>query len=194
MKSRDEKRIVKEQPLTYDDYAQLDDGKRYELVAGTLELMTPAPTPKHQVISSQMLTLLMNSCKEDYMIFASPIDLILADTEVRQPDLVIIHRSKMDMITHRGIEGVPDLVVEILSPHSVKRDKLSKLKTYENYAIPEYWIVDPANETLEQYRLFETRYELLNVYERDETVQSELLPCAKITFGRIVDAAANLPG
>ena len=193
--TRDDKRVIKEQPFTYDDYAQLpDDGKRYELADGMLELMTPAPTPKHQVISNEMQNVLTNSCRSEYIILASPVDLILSNTEVRQPDLVMVQRSKIDIITRRGIEGIPDLVAEILSPHSVKRDKQSKLKVYEKYEIPEYWIIDPGNESLEQYVLSDNQYELLNVYEREEIVQSDRLPCVSFTMAQIVDAAADIPG
>ena len=197
MKARDDKQkpIINEQPATYDDYARLpDDGKRYELADGVLELMSPAPTPKHQVISNQIQNLLTNSCQTEYIIFASPVDLILSHTEVRQPDLVMVHRSRIEIITRRGIEGIPDLVAEILSPHSVKRDKQSKLKVYAAYQIPEYWIIDPAHESLEQYVLKDGKYELLEVFDREETVRSERLPCVSFTMGQVVDAAAGLPG
>lgn len=194
MKSRDSKPIIKEGPVTYDDYAQLDDGKRYEIADGVLELMSPAPTPKHQVISTKILATLMESCQLEYIIFASPIDLILSDTEVRQPDLVIVPRNQMEIITKRGIEGIPSLVGEILSPYSIKRDRFHKLKVYAQYQIPEYWIIDPANEVLEQYALEGHDYQLLNVYSREDTVQSEQLPCASFTMGQILDAAADLPG
>lgn len=195
MKSREEKPIVKEQPATYDDYANLpDDGNRYELADGVLELMTPAPTPKHQIISSQMQAVLTNSCQSDYFVFASPIDLILAPTEVRQPDIVMVHRSRLHIVTRRGIEGAPDLVGEILSPHSVKRDKQQKLRAYAKYKIPEYWIIDPGNEALELYLLSGDKYELSAIYERDDTVQSDRIPCVSFTLAQIVDAARELPG
>lgn len=195
MKPRDEKPIVKEHPATYEDYANLpDDGKRYELADGVLELMSPAPSPKHQAISNQIQTILTINCQSEYIIFASPIDLILSPVEVRQPDIVMVHRNHIGIITHRGIEGVPDLVAEILSAHSVKRDKHSKLLAYAKYQIPEYWIVDPANEALEQYVLSGDRYELLAIYEREETVRSDRLSCVSFTMGQIVDAAADLPG
>ncbi|XID91983.1 Uma2 family endonuclease [Paenibacillaceae bacterium WGS1546] len=83
---------------------------------------------------------------------------------------------------------------EILSPYSVKRDKQRKLVAYAKYRIPEYWIVDPANEALEQYILAGDRYELLSVYEREETVRSDSLPCATFTMSQIMDAARDLPG
>lgn len=194
MKSREDKPIIKEQSATYEDYAKLDDGKRYELADGVLELMTPAPTPKHQLISNQLQTIITNSCQQKYIIFASPIDLILSNKEVRQPDLVMVHRNNIEIITSRGIEGVPDLVAEILSPHSIKRDKQSKLKVYAAYGIPEYWIVDPPHEALEQYVLVDGRYELLHVFDREETVHSDRLPCVSFTMGQIADAAAGIPG
>lgn len=197
MKPNDKKPIIKEQPATYDDYAQLpDDGKRYELADGVLELMTPAPTPKHQVIVTNIFTLLSNTCQSEYILFVSPIDLILSNMEVRQPDLAMVHRSRLDIITRRGIEGIPDLVVEVISPHSVKRDKQNKLRTYAAYRIPEYWIVDPAHESLEQYVLSEAdnRYELDTVYDREETVQSDRLPWVSFTMAQVVDPAAGLPG
>lgn len=195
MKKQDDKPIIREQPVTYDDYARLpDDGKRYELADGVLELMSPAPTPKHQAVSFQLQTTLTNSCRSEYIVFASPIDLILSPTEVRQPDIVMVHRNRLHIVTRRGIEGAPDLVAEIVSPYSVKRDRKHKLTVYAKYGIPEYWIVDPANEALEQYVLSGERLELLAIYEREETVQSDRLPCVSFTIGQIVDAAADLPG
>ncbi|GAA0368241.1 Uma2 family endonuclease [Bacillus horti] len=201
MKPTKRKTKVKENSLTYHDYANLsNDGNNYELVDGALELMTPSPTPKHQLVSFYMQKVLTDSCLSYYIVLSSPVDLILSDTEVRQPDLVMVHRDRISMISKRGIEGVPDLVVEILSPHSVKRDKQSKLKSYAKHQIPEYWIVDPANEALEQYMLTnnekskaERHYELINVYDRTETVQSERLSCVSFTVAQIVEPASELP-
>jgi len=195
VKKKSESRpIIREHPVTYDAYAAMpDDGQRYELDDGVLELLS-APTPKHQIVSSQMHFLLTSSCHSEYLVLASPVDLILSPTEVRQPDLVMIHRSKLDIITARAIEGIPDLVVEIVSPHSVKRDRQRKRKVYEAYRIPEYWIVDPANASLEQYLLAGEKYELANLYDREETVLSARLPCVEFTMGSILEAAQGVPG
>lgn len=196
MKPRKEDPLVCEQSFTYDDYANLpDDGTRYELSDGTLELMTPAPSPKHQMISNKLQNLLTTSCESDYYIFTSPIDLILSQKEVRQPDLVMVHRSKISIITQRGIEGAPDLVAEIISPHSVRRDRYSKRIVYAQYGIPEYWLIDPANQALEQFLLTEAnKYELAMLYELEDTVRSERLPCVSFTMKQITEAAAGLPG
>lgn len=146
------------------------------------------------MINSQLQSVLTSSCQSDYIDFASPVDLILFPTEVRQPDIVMVHRDQIAIITRRGIEGVPDLTAEILSPHSIKRDKHSKLHTYAKYGVPEYWIIDPANEVLEQYKLTEGRYHLNNLYEKEETIHSDRLSCVSFTIGQILAPAAGLPG
>jgi Uma2 family endonuclease len=70
---------------------------------------------------------------------------------VFQPDLVYLSAGKKNIITERGIEGVPDLVVEVISPSNNYSDRYEKKNRYQQFGIAEYWIVDPANETLEIY-------------------------------------------
>lgn len=182
--------IIRESGLTYDDYASLDDGKRYELVEGQLELMSPAPTVTHQLVSLEIQKKLLQTCESDYMILNAPIDIILSRTEVRQPDLVLIHRKRLDIVSKRGIEGAPDLVIEILSPSTLKRDKLDKLITYAKFHVTEYWIVEPELGFLEQYVLQEGRYELINIFQEDELVTSPNVPCISFTMSSIMD---NIP-
>lgn len=184
------KDVLKESQLTYDDYASINDGNRYELVQGQLELMSPSPSTIHQLILSELDDLISLHCKADYFIFFAPIDMILSKHEVRQPDLVLVSRKRIGILTKRGIEGSPDLVVEILSPNSLKRDKIDKLKTYEHYKIPEYWIVDPNHRSLEQYLLKNGRYEIINIFQDDETVHSPTIKCISFTMKQIMD---NLP-
>jgi len=163
-------------------------------VNGVLEAMTPAPSPRHQSVCLMIHHVLMNTCSSDFFIFAAPIDLILSDSDVRQPDLVMVRRSNASILTRRGIEGVPDLVAEVLSAYSARRDRHGKLRTYAKYAVPEYWIVDAANRCLEQYVLADGgRYELHQVYLENDPVQSERLPCVSFTMARILEAAEGLP-
>lgn len=178
--------VVREQRLTYEDYANLDDGNRYELVDGQLELMSPGPSVTHQMVSAKLQFALTESCGDDYFVVSAPIDLILSASEVRQPDLVLIHRSRLDILSKRGIIGIPDLVAEILSPSTMKRDKLDKLRVYAQYQIPEYWIIDHNSRVLEQYTLGSTHFELVNLYQEDEQVQSEILPRVSFTMNEIM--------
>jgi Uma2 family endonuclease len=195
MKDQKKNHIVRERPLTYDDYANLpDDGNRYELVDGVLELMSPAPTSQHQMISHEIEEKLKQTCQKDYVIFHAPIDVILTDTITRQPDVVLVHYDRFSQVVRkRGIVGVPDLIVEILSPSSVKRDRESKMRSYEKCGVPEYWIVDPANEALEQYVLDGDRYPLPKIYESEDTVQSDRVQCASFTMKEILENIPEIP-
>lgn len=179
---------IKEQPVTYDIYAQLpDDGARYEVLNGTLEMMSPGPSATHQTVSRELQFVFMQSCRSDYVIFGAPFDVILSETNVLQPDLLMIHRSRLHIVTERGIAGAPDLVVEIASPGSRSRDKVKKMKIYAEHGVPEYWIVDPVSRTLEQYRQADTGaiYELHNLFEGNDTVVSDKLPCISFAISAI---------
>ncbi len=192
MKPKKQSDLIAETPVTYETYASLpDDGNRYEVAGGRLELMSPAPSPTHQSVSYELHALLKSGCRQDYFIFSAPIDVVLSETEVRQPDVVMIHRSRQSQITKRGIFGSPDLVAEITSEHSRRRDKVHKTKVYAKYGVPEYWIVDLTNFTLEQYVLRESgMYELIEVYAEDEPVRSERLACVSFSMA---DLTRDLP-
>lgn len=178
---------VKEQPVTYEMYAEMpDDGNRYEIFEGKLEMMSPGPSPAHQAINRELGFLLMQSCRNEYEIFYAPIDIILSETTVVQPDILMVHHTRKQIITRRGIEGPPDLAVEILSPSSHKRDKLTKRDLYAKFGVSEYWIIDASNQTLEQYQLIEEGYyKLVDLYEGTDVVTSNRLRCVSFTVSEI---------
>ena len=182
---------VKEQPVTYDIYASMpDDGMRYEVLDGVLEAMSPSPTATHQTIIGE-LHLLMQRCKSEYLIYLAPLDVILSHRNVLQPDLLLVHRSRADIVTERGVEGAPDLVVEILSPSSRARDKVVKMKIYAKHGVPEYWVIDTGVRTLERYVLTEAGiYELRDLFEENSAVSSDKLPCVSFVVG---DLFSDLP-
>jgi len=181
--------VIKESPVTYDLYANMmDDGNRYEVADGVLELMSPAPTTTHQMLIYKMVSSLEAGCGNGFIILLSPIDVILSDTEVRQPDIVMIHRTRMAIISDRGINGSPDLVVEIMSEHSRRRDKIQKRIAYAKYGVTEYWLVDLSNFTLEQYVLDGDRYELVEVYAEDDAINSQTVPCASFSMNGLVQS------
>ena len=149
--------------LTYRDYAALpDDGRRYELHDGELS-MTPAPGTRHQRAIGALHVLLRAHVEAHRLgeVFLSPVDCILSDTTVVQPDLVYLDLTRADLVTERAIEGPPTLVVEILSLSTTRIDRVRKRELYAQYGIPYYWIVDPVAGTLEAYGLSEGRYSLL---------------------------------
>jgi Uma2 family endonuclease len=171
--------LIKESGWTVDDYYQLpEDGHQYEIIRGQLELQ-PSPTTTHQRMSQRLERTLMDSCENDYIIMHAPVDVILSKNEIRQPDILMIHRSREAIIEVHAVVGPPDLVIEILSPNSAKRDRTVKKESYAEFGVPEYWIVDPFNLTIEQYVLTSKNhpYELINIFDSADTVTSLRLPC-----------------
>jgi Uma2 family endonuclease len=140
-------------PFTYDDYLALpDDGKRYEVIEGDLST-TPAPSPKHQDIVLSLSSALRAFVKQHSLgkVYVSPIDVALSLIDIVQPDILFVAKDRMHVVAKRNIVGIPNLIVEILSPTSRERDCVEKLALYERYALPEYWIVDPENETVQTF-------------------------------------------
>ena len=148
--------------LTYDDYAALpDDGRRYELHEGELSV-TPAPSPGHQDGVLELAIVVREHVKTRGLgkVYIAPIDCILSDTTVVQPDVVYVDATKLDLITSRGIEGPPTLVIEILSPSTAQIDRRTKMALYAKFGVPHYWIVDQDARRIEAYGLAERGYQL----------------------------------
>ena len=148
--------------LTYRDYAALpNDGRRHEIYDGELSV-TPAPSPWHQDVVLNLATLLRAHVAELGLgkVFVAPIDVILSDTSVVQPDVVYVATDRLALITRLGIEGAPTLVVEVLSPSTTVSDRHTKMQLYARHGIPWYWLVDPDARTAEVYRLERGVYEL----------------------------------
>ncbi|MBK5278254.1 MAG: Uma2 family endonuclease [Bacteroidia bacterium] len=141
--------IDKTKEWTVDDYLLLGEMKTpCQLINGEL-IMSPAPTPNHQRVARKIFKIL-DSANLLGEIFFSPIDLYIDSKNVFQPDLVYLSDSKAHL-TKRGIEGPPDLIVEIISPSNSYTDRNQKKDSYLRFGVKEYWIVDPGNETIEIY-------------------------------------------
>jgi Uma2 family endonuclease len=148
--------------LTYEDYAALpDDGRRYEVHDGELSV-TPAPGTPHQEVSGNLNEVLRAHVRERGLgrVLYAPLDVILADTTIVQPDLIHVDPSRDAFVTQRGIEGPPTLVVEIISPSTARIDRVTKTQLYARYGVPYYWIVDPDARAIEAYALAEGGYRL----------------------------------
>lgn len=171
--------------LGYEDFARIPaDGKRYEVLDGEL-YVTPAPSPMHQRWSKRLLRRL-----EDYFeprslgeVFDAPIDLILAEHDIVEPDLLIV--ANPDQISKRGIEGVPLMVVEILSPSTRAQDRAVKMRRYAECGIPHYWIADPDAETLECFRLERGAYRLVAEASAPATLAHPDWPDLTIDLGAL---------
>jgi Uma2 family endonuclease len=171
--------MIKETGWTVEEYYELpEDGNQYEMVMGKLELQ-PSPTTTHQRVSRRIERTLEDTCDAEYIIIHAPVDLIMTDRTIRQPDILMIHRSRESIIEERGIVGPPDLVVEILSPSTAKKDRTLKKEEYAKFGVPEYWVVDFAHQTIEQYTQMKPGkpYDLQAVYSAEEKLKSSRLTC-----------------
>jgi Uma2 family endonuclease len=163
---------------TYSYYAALpDDGNRYEIIDGAL-YMAPAPNPWHQEVSGEFFFYLRTYIKSAGLgkVLAAPIDVELSPKNVVQPDMVVILNANLDKIKKTRIVGVPDLVVEIASPSTVKQDRNRKLRAYAGAGIPEYWIVDPEACTIEVLTLEGGTYHLLGNFSGQTPLRSMVVP------------------
>jgi Uma2 family endonuclease len=136
-------------PLTVEHYRNLPEtGPRYQLVDGDLH-MAPAPNRFHQEISRNLEFLLMKYLEEHPVgvLYHAPFDVYLTETDVFQPDILIVLNEHRHILTEVGAEGCPDFVVEILSPKTRRLDLENKTRTYARVGVQELWIIDP--ETLE---------------------------------------------
>ncbi|MEM9340023.1 MAG: Uma2 family endonuclease [Bacteroidota bacterium] len=140
--------IDRSREWTVNDYLKLEEGLLAQLIDGSL-IMSPAPSINHQRVIGKLFKILDGLSSGEAIL--SPVDLYLNNQNVLQPDLVFISNEKKAIITDRGIEGVPDLIVEVISPSNSFIDRNTKKRKYLQFGVTEYWIIDPANKTLEVY-------------------------------------------
>ena len=164
--------------LEYRDYAALpNDGRRYEIHDGELSV-TAAPSPRHQDVVLNVATVLRAHVSERGLgrVFVAPIDVILSDTSIVQPDIVYVATDRLALISGRGIESAPTLVVEVLSPSTTVSDRNTKMQLYARHGIPWYWVVDPDSRTTEVYGLEGSGYELAARVAGDEPLSASPFP------------------
>ena len=167
--------------ITYEEFAKMDfpddDPFLYELINGEL-VRKNAPSGEHQFAQSKLFSILSRFVddKEMGMVFSSPTAGILSEENAPQPDLIFLSKEKMKLLDPEwGIRGAPDMVVEIVSPSSYKRDHLEKKRLYAQYGVVEYWIVDPSYRSIEIYILKEGVYELHAFGIDNEQITSQAL-------------------
>ncbi len=156
--------------LTYRDYEALpNDGKRYEIHDGEL-YVTAAPTSDHQIVSMRLSAFLHGhvEARQLGIVLAAPLDVILADTTILQPDIVYLDRERRPALHQRGVDGPPTLVVEILSPSTALTDRGTKRQLCARYVVRHFWIVDLDARAIEAYALRGADYVLAAVASGSE--------------------------
>ena len=158
-----------------------EDGKRYEVIDGAL-YVTPPPAWVHQRGLHKLSFFVTAYVYERDLgeVAQAPVGVVLDDENGLQPDLVYVSRERLQIISQRGVEGAPDLVVEVLSPSTRSRDRGIKMRRYAAAGVPHYWMLDPRTRTLEPYRLGEQGYERAGTYGPGSIFRPELFPGLEI--------------
>ena len=141
--------------LTYDDFLLFpDDGQRHELIDGE-HYVTPSPNTKHQRVSGNLHFLVRGWLEQHPVgqVFYAPFDVVFTRFDVVEPDLLYLsHARAKAALTAAHVKGVPELVIEIGSPSTRKRDETIKRRLYEREGVSEYWVVDPDLDVIRVYR------------------------------------------
>src|ERR1700730_6616812 len=134
--------------VSYEELLKLpDDGLRHELIGGE-HYVTACPIPWHQLIATRVvISLGAFAAAAECGQVLYPVDVVLSPHDVVEPDVLFLSREHVDRIRGKFLTEPPDLVIEILSPSPRGRDLGVKLRLYERFGVPEYWVLDPAAAT-----------------------------------------------
>jgi Uma2 family endonuclease len=176
--------------LTYDDFVLFpDDGKRHELIDGE-HYVTPSPNTRHQRISGRLYVLIANWLEAHPIgeVFYAPYDVVFSNFDIVEPDLLYLSNERAaTVLTPLHARGVPELVVEIGSPGTRRRDETIKRQLYERTGVSEYWVIDPKVDVVRVYRRagddFEKAVELSRA--AGDMLTTPLLPGLKLPLSQI---------
>ncbi len=163
------------EPYTYQEYEKLPENVRLEIIDGVVYDLAASPLVKHQVIVLKLATMFERfftgkPCKP----FVAPLDVVLDDINVVEPDIFVV--CDPEKITEKNIKGAPDLVIEVLSPSNIIKDRRTKKWLYEQHHIQEFIIISPMEESAERYWLVDGKYGVAELFNWDESFYSKLFP------------------
>ena len=177
-----------EQKITVEELfnMELEEGFFYELINGII-VKKQAPSPQHQKAVSQLVTIFNNFVLEKQLgdVYPSPIDVFFDKHNNTQPDIIFIRKDRSFIITNDGIQGQPDLIVEVLSPSTFRNDRKEKMNLYLRFGVSEYWIVDPKNQSVEVYVLENDVYDMRYFAIETGDIESKVLEGLKFEVSKI---------
>jgi len=181
--------------LTYEDFLLFpDDGKRHELIDGE-HYVTPSPNTKHQRVSGNLYFLIRTWLEAHPIgqVFYAPFDVVFSRFDVVEPDLLYLSNERVaEVLTAQHVTGAPDIVIEIGSPGTRKRDETIKRRLYERSGVTEYWVVDPELDVVRVYRrdgeLFSRASELSS--ENGDVLISPIFPGLELPLRRVFSSSS----
>jgi len=167
--------LTSQRRKTTKDFDLLPEGKPYQLIDGEL-IMSPSPVYEHQRVVRELSTLLWTIVKQGRLgeVIVAPIDIYVTEMDVFQPDIIFISHERRSIIQDK-IHGVPDLVIEVLSPPTAYYDLVHKKAVYEASGVREYWIVDPKEQSVEVFLNTPTGFQAVADASRQGGVRSSII-------------------
>jgi Uma2 family endonuclease len=176
--------------LTYDDFVLFpDDGLRHELIDGE-HYVTPSPNDKHQTVLANLLLLIGLWLRTHPIgkVWLAPFDVVFSPFDVVEPDLLYVsNERRAHIVTRANVQGSPELVVEIGSPSTRRRDETIKRLLYERTGVSEYWVVDPELDVVRVYRRDGERFArpIELSLEAGDVLTTPLLPGLELPLGEL---------
>lgn len=162
--------------LTYSDLEAFpDDGLCRELIDGEL-IVSPSPKTRHQALSGRLHLALGNHVAQHggAQVYYAPLDVLFSQSNVVEPDLMVIPDAQKEIVGEKNIQGVPALLIEIVS--NPRLDRVRKRDLYARYGVPVYWIVDPDADRIEVYSIDGDRYGKPEIFESGDVLELSVLP------------------
>jgi len=176
--------------LTYENWLAFpDDGQRYELIDGEL-YVSPVPSIRHQRVSRELEFALLSYLRRTGRgeVLDAPVGVRLARDSVLQPDIVVVLREHASQVGEQVIDGPPDIVIEVLSRGTARRDLGVKREKYRATGVPEYWIVDPVHAAIEVLVLENGDYVRHGLFGPSDTLRSRALSDLEIALADVLAA------
>ena len=149
-------------------------------------IMSPAPHPDHQRIVARFYKKLDHYVEERGLgeVLFSPVDVVLTPHRTVQPDVLFVSKARRGIV-QKQVNGIPDLAMEVISEGSWERDRIQKKALYEQFGLPEYWIVDPDSHSIELFVLASGSYQLHGKGSGADRISSRLLPGFEVSFDEL---------
>jgi Uma2 family endonuclease len=166
-----------------------EDGRRYELYDGEV-YEVPSPILLHQIVAGRLYVRLNDYVREHGgIVLFAPLDIVLTDYDVVQPDLLLFTKEREGLLNLRKANrAAPDLAIEILSPATAANDRGRKMQLLARHRVSEYWLVDPERVTIEVHSLRGQQFALTGAASGRERVHSLLLPGLALVPSDLVPA------
>ncbi|OLB05210.1 MAG: hypothetical protein AUH14_09275 [Candidatus Rokubacteria bacterium 13_2_20CM_69_15_1] len=144
----------------------------------------PSPRRAHQNAVGNLFAILHAHVRAHGLgeVYVAPFDVILDPRTTVVPDLVFVVRDRLEIVAERGVEGAPDLLVEVLSPGTARRDRVRKLNAYARYGVRHYWLLDPEAKTVEAFELVDGAYRLAAAVGGDDELRPGVFPGLAISL------------